>query len=476
MTICKVATLKTAADFSTCSGSLGASLPFDETVESGAGSPLAEPYILGDMVIGNRFAVLPMEGWDSTRDGRPTELTRRRWQRFGLSGAKLIFGGEAAAVRPDGRGSPNQLVISEETVGQLAELRELLVRTHEEHFNNSSDLLVGLQLTHSGRVSRPHDMKHPEPVILYRHPILDRKFGATADTPVMTDDEIARLVEDFVRAAARSQRAGFAFVDIKHCHGYLGHEFLSAVDRPGRYGGSLENRTRFLREIAAGIRAEAPGLDIAVRFSAFDFLPFQRGEAGRGEPVKFPGDRYPYAFGGDGTGLGINLDEPLAFLDLLAELNIKLVGVSASGGYNPHILRPSFLPSPGDYGPPEDPLAGVARLISVTAELKRRRPQLVYVGSGYSYLQQWLPNVAQHVVRSGMVDFVGLGRMSLCYPDMAADVLAGRPLKRRLICRACSDCTTAPRHGLVSGCYSRDNFYRDRPEYRQLRQLKRSKQ
>lgn len=470
-----VRTIKTIADFGAYLNSLDVSLPFDEIVKSGSGSPLAKPYALKGKFIGNRFAVLPMEGWDSTADGRPTGLTKRRWQRFGLSGSKLIFGGEAVAVRPDGKGSPNQLVISEETVGEIAELCELLVRTHEEHFNNSNDLLIGLQLTHSGRLSRSHGINYPEPKILYHHPILDEKFGVTADTPVMTDDEIASLVEDFIKAAILAQQAGFAFVDIKHCHGYIGHEFLSAIDRPGRYGGSFENRTRFLREIVNGIKAKAPRLDVAVRFSAFDFVSFHRGVDGRGEPVPFHGDSYPYAFGGDGTGLGINLVEPLAFLDLLTELNIKLVCISAGAGYNPHILRPAFSPSVDGYRPPEDPLIGVARLISVTAELKRQRPELVYVGSGYSYLQHWLPNVAQYLVRTGMVDFVGIGRMSLCYPDIVADVLAGRPLKRRLICHTCGDCISAPRKGMVSGCYPLDDFYRNRPEYRKLRQLKSKK-
>ena len=429
----KIATLKTATDFSAYLDSIGVSLPFDETAQSGLDSPLAQPHVLDDRVIGNSFAILPMEGWDATTDGRPTELTKRRWQRFGLSGAKLIWGGEAAAVRPDGRANPNQLMILEETVGELAKLRELLVQTHEKYFGNSEDLMVGLQLTHSGRVSRPNDKERPEPKILYHHPILDQRFGLGAEAPVMTDDEIARLVDDFVRAATLAQQAGFDFVDIKHCHGYLGHEFLSAVDRPGRYGGSFENRTRFLREIVTGIRAEAPGLDIAVRVSAFDFVPFQKGEGGRGEPVPISGESYPYAFGGDGTGLGINLTEPLAFLDLLTNLGIKLVCISAGGGYNPHILRPAFFPASDGYLPPEDPLIEVGRLISVTAELKRQRPKLLYVGSGYSYLQQWLPNVAQNVVRTGMADSIGIGRMALCYPDMVADVLAGRPLKRRLI-------------------------------------------
>ena len=467
--------IKSVAEFTSYVSRIGISLPFDEELKSGTDSPLAKQCALDGRAIGNRFAILPMEGWDSTTNGKPTEFTRRRWQRFGLSGAKLIFGGEAAAVRHDGKGSPTQLMITEETVDEVAELRELLVRTHEEHHGSSHDLLVGLQLTHSGRVSKPHDMKRPEPIILYHNPVLDQRFGVTAETPVMTDDAIARLIEDFIRAARLAKQAGFDFVDVKHCHGYLGHEFLSAVDRPGRYGGSFENRTRFLRETVAGIRSKVPGLDIGIRLSAYDFLPFQAGAEGQGEPARFDGERYPYAFGGDGTGLGVDLAEPLAFVDLLHDLDIKLVCISAGAGYNGHILRPSFLPSLVGYGPPEDPLLGVARLISVTAELKRRRPELIYVGSGYSYLQQWLPNVAQSVVRNGMADVVGLGRLSLCYPEIIADIFAGRPLNRRLLCRTCGDCITAPRSGLVSGCYMLDDFYRNRPEYQQLKAHKAKK-
>jgi 2,4-dienoyl-CoA reductase-like NADH-dependent reductase (Old Yellow Enzyme family) len=291
MTIRNIATLKTPSDFAAHLQSLGVSLPFDESVQSGAKAPLGQPYQLGSRIIGNRFAILPMEGWDGTTDGRPSDLTRRRWQRFGRSEAKLIFGGEAAAVRGDGRANPNQLMIIEETVNELALLRRLLVQAHEEHFAKSDDLLVGLQLTHSGRFSRPNDKEHLEPRILYHHPILDHKFELSDDYPVMTDDEIAQLVADFIQAAVLAQQAGFSFVDIKHCHGYLGHEFLSAVDRPGHYGGTLENRTRFLREIVSGIRARAPGLGVAVRLSAFDFLPFQSGHDGRGEPSNFSDDR-----------------------------------------------------------------------------------------------------------------------------------------------------------------------------------------
>ncbi|MDF1514631.1 MAG: NADH:flavin oxidoreductase, partial [Anaerolineae bacterium] len=110
--------------------------------------------------------------------------------------------------------------------------------------------------------------------------------------------------------------------------------------------------------------------------------------------------------------------------------------------------------------------------IKVTAQLKQHRPELFFVGSGYSYLQEWLPNAGQHAIRTGKVDFIGLGRMVLSYPDIAADTLSGKALDRRRICRTFSDCTTAPRKGLVSGCYPLDHFYRQRPEAEQLKEIK----
>ncbi|MCZ7547476.1 MAG: NADH:flavin oxidoreductase [Anaerolineae bacterium] len=448
-------------------------LPFDAEMQAGPDAPLAQPYTVKGFTIGNRFATLPMEGWDGTADGRPTELTLRRWRHFGVSGAKLIWGGEAVAMRHDGRANPQQLMINEATLGDIAALRAALVEAHEARYGRSDDLLVGVQLTHSGRFARPNSKARHEPMIAYRHPLLDAKTGITDDTPVMTDDDLARLVDDFVRAAVLSQRAGFHFVDLKHCHGYLGHELLTAVDRPGRYGGSFENRTRFLREIVDGIRAEAPGLEIGVRLSAFDWAPFQPGPDGVGERVALGDGPYRYAFGGDGTGVGIDLTEPRAFLDMLAALDIRLVCITGGSPYYvPHVQRPARFPPSDGYLPPEDPLAGVARQIAVTAELKRGHPDLAFVGSAYSYLQEWLPNVAQHVVRAGLADFVGVGRMLLAYPEFIADVLEGRPLDRKRICRTFSDCTTAPRKGLVSGCYPLDHFYKSRPEAEMLAQLK----
>jgi NADPH2 dehydrogenase len=475
----RIARLRSAQDFKLYLQTLGVSIPFDENISIGPGAHLAQKYTLkSGKTIGNRFCVLPMEGWDGTEDGTPTEMTQRRWTNFGLSGAKLIWGGEAVAVRHDGRANPNQLMIQSHTLSGLENLRRQLVDKHEEHYGNSQDLLVGLQLTHSGRFARPNIKTRLEPKILYHHPVLDKIFNLDPDLPVFTDSEIETLIGDFVRAAKQAYQIGFEFVDIKHCHGYLGHEFLSARSRPGPYGGSFENRTRFLREVVAGIRREVPELMIGVRVSIFDFPPFRPGLDNVGEPLKYRDEegRYPYTFGGDPEHpLQIQNDEPRRFLDLLASLDIELVNLSAASPYyNPHLMRPAYFPPSDGYQPPEDPLVGVARQINNVAELKASYPQLAIVGTSYSYLQEWLPNVAQHVIRTGMVDFVGLGRMVLSYPEMPADVLTGNPLQRKRICRTFSDCTTAPRNGMISGCFPLDDFYKALPEAEKLKAIKAS--
>jgi NADPH2 dehydrogenase len=468
----RIAQLRTADDLRSYLEQINVQIPFDETLIHGSQAPLAQPQSYNGITLKNRFAVLPMEGWDGETDGHPTDLVRRRWQRFGQSGAGLIWGGEAVAVRPDGRANPNQLMITSETVGDIAELRQLLVNAHRQRFGNDDNLLIGLQLTHSGRFARPVDKTRLDPQILYHHPLLDQKFKLGDDFPLMTDDDISRLIDDFISAAKLVKQAGFHFVDIKHCHGYLGHEFLTAVDRPGRYGGSFENRTRFLCEVVQGIRAEVPGLEIGVRLSAFDYIPFHPGTEGIGEPEDYK-RAYPYAFGCDSSGLNIDLTEAKAFLDVMLDLNIRLVCITGgSPYYTPHIQRPALFPPSDGYQPPEDPLVGVARHIAVASQLKQHRPELLFVGTGYSYLQEWLPNVAQNVVRTNQVDFVGLGRMILTYPDIVSDILSDQPLQRKRLCRTFSDCTTAPRRGLVSGCYPLDDFYKDRPEAEILAQFK----
>jgi NADPH2 dehydrogenase len=476
--ILRLGSVKNVAQFAEHLRAVRVQIPCDPAILPAAESPLFLPLAHGDIKIGNCFAINPMEGWDGTADGQPSENTLRRWRRFGASGAKLIWGGEAVAVSHVGRANPNQLMIAEHTRAGLAQLRAALVAEHKLAAGSNGGLLVGLQLTHSGRYSKPNSHSRAEPKILYRHPILDRRLGLPRDFPVLTDGEIGGIIEDFHRAARIASELGFDFVDIKHCHGYMGHEFLSAHTREGKYGGSFENRTRFLREVVQGIRAAAPQLKIGVRVSAFDTVPFRPdpaqstngktggqsgGKLGPGIPEPHA-DLIPYRW-----GFGVNasdptqpdLAEPIQFLSLLESLNIVLVNLTAgSPYYNPHIQRPALYPPSDGYAPPEDPLVGVARQLDAARELKRRFPNLFFVGTAYSYLQDFLPHVAQAALREGWVDSVGLGRMVLTYPEIFLDAAHGRAVQHKRICRTFSDCTTAPRNGLPSGCYPLDSHYK----------------
>jgi 2,4-dienoyl-CoA reductase-like NADH-dependent reductase (Old Yellow Enzyme family) len=502
----RIPSLKSVDDFRNHVASLGIDLPCDDAIVNGTSSPLTQsisgPTINGKH-IGNRWAVQPMEGWDGTTTGGATEEVRRRWQRFGESGAKLIFGGEAMAVRPDGRANPNQLIVVEQNKRDLAEIREGLVKAHREHFGQTDDLVIGFQLTHSGRFCKPNDKKRMEPRVAFRHPILDRKFGVTSDAQVFTDAEIEELIQCYIRAAKIAWDVGADFVDIKHCHGYLLHEFLGAHTRPGKFGGSFENRTRILREIIAGIRASGNRIEFGVRLSAFDFVPFkpdpalsQPGKLGPGVPEDFS-HCLPYHYG---FGVNVNnpvepdLTETIEFIKLCGELGVKIVNLSAgSPYYNPHIQRPAIYPPSDGYQPPEDPLVGVARQINAVRVIKehgrRRRGEAdsvgndstslprrlpVLVGTAYSYLQEYLPHVAQYVVRNGWVDSVGLGRMVLAYPGILADAVEKGTLTSKLICRTFSDCTTAPRNGMISGCYPLDKYYAAKPEFQRLKEIKRA--
>jgi 2,4-dienoyl-CoA reductase-like NADH-dependent reductase (Old Yellow Enzyme family) len=482
----RIPSLKTVADFRAHVASLGIELPCEDTIVTGSNSPLAQPlegFHINGKRIGNRYAIQPMEGWDGTTEGGITDDVLRRWQRFGESGAKLIWGGEAMAVRPDGRANPNQIIINEDNKTGLAKLRETLVAAHKERFGNSEELVIGFQLTHSGRFCKPYDKFRLEPRVAYRHPLLDPKFKVTSDDQVWTDAELERLVEDYVRAAKLAWEVGADFVDIKHCHGYLLHELLGAFTRAGRFGGSFQNRTRMLRNIVQGIRASANPIGLAVRLSAFDLVPFkpdparsQPGRPGPGIPEDCsPWLPYRYGFGiNQQNPLEYDLTEPLKFLELCDELGIKLVNLSAGSPYYvPHIQRPAAYPPSDGYLPPEDPLVGVARQLQVVRQLKARAPKnMVLVGSAYSYLQEYLPHVAQYVVRHNWVDVIGLGRMVLAYPGILADAIQTGILAIKSICRTFSDCTTAPRNGLISGCYPLDKYYSAKPESQKLKQVK----
>ncbi|HSI34647.1 MAG TPA: hypothetical protein VK986_13750 [Tepidisphaeraceae bacterium] len=469
--------------------SLNLNLPVDDAVlTADQGSPLAQPLAVDGLTLGNRWCIHPMEGWDGLPTGEPSDHTVRRWKHFGESGAKWIWGGEAFAVQNDGRANPNQIGVIDDDVDRAEHGARLLLDTcvnaHKEKFGRTDDLLVGLQLTHSGRFCKPNSKTKFENRIAYHHPLLDPRFGIDPkdDSVLISDDYLDRLIDNYVRAAKLASRAGYGFVDVKHCHGYLGHELLSGFTRPGKFGGSFENRTRFAREIVGRIKAEVPGMRVGVRLSAFDHPPFKPdpakstpGKLGPGIPDDYQ-NHLPYVYGfgcNPGNPLEQDLTEPIAFINMLGGLGCSMINVSCcSPYYNPHFQRPAIFPPSDGYQPPEDPLVGVVRQIQLCRDLKAACPNAVIVGSAYSYLQEYLPHVAQAVVRQGWVDSVGIGRLVLSYWDMLADTLTGAPTNTKKICRTFSDCTTAPRNGIISGCYPLDPYYKDAPEHAQLKTAK----
>ncbi|HUP18257.1 MAG TPA: NADH:flavin oxidoreductase [Acidimicrobiia bacterium] len=424
----------TATEFSGYVRSADIDIPSDDEVETGPHSPLAQPISAGGFEIGNRFAILPLEGWDSDIDGNPTDGSLGRWAAFGRSGAKLIWG-ESAAVRKDGRSSVAQLLIAPTTAAGLRRLRDAAVSAHREEFGDTGNLKLGLQLTHSGRLSHPAPSGDHAPVTVRRHPHLDATLGPPPDQPLLTDGQLYELIDDYAIAAEIVGEAGFDFVDLKACHGSLGHEVLGAYERPGEFGGSFDNRTRFLRTIVDRVRSSSPDLKLGLRLSAFDTVVHSAGEDGVGHPITSEPARY--WFGTDESGHEIDLSEPIRLLTIMKDMGVDLICVTGSSPYNAwHFQRPALKNKPGEYVTPENPLVGVARHIDVTNRLRRSVPGITTVGSGYSYLQRWLPNVAQATVRAGMTDLVGIARMQIAYPRFISEVLDGRPLDTDAIERA----------------------------------------
>ena len=337
-------------------------------LSEGVGS-LFQPAVVAGRVLGNRLAIQPMEGCDGQSDGSPGELTFRRYQRFGAGGAKLIWG-EACAVVPEGRANPRQLVISERNLGSLGQLVRLARTSHVEANGRDDDLLVGLQLTHSGRYSFQRPILAQHDPLLDPRTLVDKQSGAAVGPgfPLISDDELDRLQDRYVAAAVLAGRAGFDFVDLKQCHRYLLNELLAARSRPGKYGGSFENRTRFICEVVGRVSEVCPGLIVATRMNVFDGLPYVKGADGKGVPTAhdLPANS---TWGTNALDPSQpDLDEPLRLIGLLASAGVSLVNVSMGNPYaSPHLLRPFENPPPDGYETPEHPLLGVARHFACTA-------------------------------------------------------------------------------------------------------------
>jgi len=411
---------------------LGVSLPLASDLSS-----LGRRIRIGRGESPNAMAVHPMEGCDGTADGKPDRLTRRRYHRFASGGCGLLWF-EATAVVPEGRANPRQLMMAPGTEVAMRDMLVSSLATARESMGEDWRPYTVLQLTHSGRYSRPDG--RPAPLLIQHDPLLDGSVAASPDTPVVSDVYLDGLVDAYVAAARLAERCGFDAVDVKACHRYLISELLAAHTRDGRYGGALENRTRLLLGVVRRIREEVPSLDVAVRLNVYDGHP------------------YPWGWGVDRDNVQVpDLTEPLWLVGALRDAGVALVNVTAGNPYyTPHINRPFDENVNGGYVPDEHPLVGVTRLIELARRIKESYPDLVVVGTGYSWLRQYAANAMAGVLERGWADVVGMGRGAFAYPNWARDVLERGALDRRRVCIACSRCTQIMRDGGRTGCVIHD--------------------
>ena len=389
---------------------------------------ISEPIEIYAREVKNRVLFQPMEGCDGTSEGGIDTLTRRRYLRF-VEGAPGIIWFEASAVCNEGRANPRQLYLNKNTVESFKNLvREMKEKSMALH---GFEPVIIVQLTHSGRYSKPHGT--PAPIVAYRNEVWEK--GKESQPFIVADDEyLAGIPAMYERAAELALEAGFDGMDIKCCHGYLFNEFLSAYNRQGAYGGSFENRTRLYFDCIDAVKRVVDGKAfVTTRLNACDCFP------------------YGYGFGVN-ENEEIDLTETKKIISELKEKGIELINLTIGNPYLiPHINRPYFADSP------EDGNIGMKRVYDVTKEITDAFPDMKFVVSALTYEGENALDYAQRLLDEGIGDFAGFGRMTFAYPEFYKDYLEkGSPDKSK-VCIKCAKCTELMRAGIVAGCVIRDS-------------------
>lgn len=400
---------------------------------------LREKIIINNKEIPNKLAVHPMEGADSNNDGSPSALTKRRYRRFARGGSGLIWL-EAIAVDKGGRANNNQLFLNNKNLNSFRKLIKMIhLEANHSNKSNFNPYLVA-QLTHSGRFGEKNN-------IIFRDEYLDIPAKVNNNYHVMTDRELDKLKDKYIKAAQMAAAVGFDAVDIKSCHRYLLSELLAGHRRKGKYGGSYVNRTRFLREVIKEINNKID-IDLAVRLNIYDAIPYPNGWA-----TNYKGKE--------------KLEETKKLLNDLDELGVKIINVTASTPYlKPHVNRPY---DKGAYNPPENQLDGVARLLKLSKFTQDNFSGIV-IGTGFSWLRHFSPYIAAGMVEKNWITMAGFGRQAFAYPDFANDIIEKGELIKSKVCITCSKCAELKAAKEKAGCVIRDQeIYL--PIYREFKAL-----
>lgn len=401
----------------------GAFLPLSENTAA-----LFQPLQIGRHTAANRIALQPMEGTDGLDNGAPGELTKRRYERFAKGGAGLIWF-EAVATVPEGRASAHQLQITKENVDEYKRLVERMKEICLKE--NGYEPVIVMQATNSGRYSKPTGV--PDPLIAYHCPPLEDPL--LDDSRILTDDQLKRYTDAYEPAARLAMEAGFDGVDVKCCHRYLACELLSAYTRPGKYGGSYENRTRFLKDAFRAAQAGIGNGFLTSRMNAYD------------------GFEYPYGFGVHEGSLDVDLTEPLQLIgEIVDEFHIPLLNITMGNPYkNPHVNRPY---DNGNYVPPEHPIDGLGRMMRGVSDLQHAYPDLPILGSAFSYLRRFAPALASGMVEGGHCAMAGFGRMAFANPNFVKQLRDNNQIDK--VCMTCGGCAQLLRAGRPAGCIIHD--------------------
>jgi len=408
------------------------SIPFSENLEI-----LEERVKVGEFVIPNRLVAFPMEGGDALPDGSPSELTMNKYERYARNRVGVIWI-EAVSVCQEGKSNPKQLMITKDNFGKFQELSDRILRAGEEVGHRP---IVLVQLNHSGRYSNPYGQR--KPIISSHKHMLDERLSIDNTYPVVLDEYIEGVENAFVNCAVLCKEAGFDGVDVKACHGYFGGELLSGYERQGKYGGSLENRTKYIFNIVEKIKAviDVNKFLLASRIGVYD------------------GVEYPFGFGVDKDNKDIvDLEEPIKLVKKLVESGVKLIGITMGNPYFvPHITRPYDL---GIYYPNENPIDGVNRFVKATTKIQKSVPEAIIMAAGYSWFRHYAPYVMAGMIENGNTTLIGFGRMAIAYPEFAEDIFENNEMSKSRTCIACSKCSELKANTFTCGCVVREpNVY-----------------